>query len=131
MNRKIVAYISSHEIHFFELYLKQISLLPLNIVPSRPSFLDHCFGTFWEGAYSTIVLNWAPKKREAILLLWNPCVASVYCKLLILIEVHKNRLIEKNERSYISLSKILDLDSVKNLFFYFGNQGALTSPNNS
>jgi hypothetical protein len=40
------------------------------MLPSRLSFLDQCFGTRWEGAYSTIVLNWVPEKTS---LVKTPC----------------------------------------------------------
>jgi len=38
--------------------------IPLDMVPSRPSFLDDCFGTRCDGAYSTRALNWEPGKKE-------------------------------------------------------------------
>lgn len=46
---------------------RNISLLiPFPMVPSRPSFVDFCFGTRCDGAYSTIVLYWVPEMMNRL-----------------------------------------------------------------
>ena len=49
-------------------------MIPLYMVPSRRSFLDHCLGTRCEGAYSTMTLNWDPSKQQW----WNREWDSVF-----------------------------------------------------
>ena len=37
--------------------------MPSSRVPSRESTLLRCLGTFWQGAYSTVHRNWAPRSE--------------------------------------------------------------------